>query len=35
MKYLKMIFTFKILIKFMLLSMVVLTTGSCDLQNCA
>ena len=30
MKYLKMIFTFKILIKFMLLSMVVLTTGSCD-----
>ena len=30
MKYLKMIFTYKILIKFMLLSMVVLTTGSCD-----
>ena len=30
MKYLKIIFTYKILIKFMLLSMVVLTTGSCD-----
>ena len=30
MKHLKMIFTYKILIKFMLLSMVVLTTGSCD-----